>query len=207
MRIKVCGITSVEQLEQLEAIGIDLAGLIFVESSPRYAYTQLKDRSEEVRMSKIEKAGVFVNAEMSTVTRRINEFGLSAVQLHGDESPDYANLLNNQIPVIKAFPIKGDEDIAGLVRPYQNSCTYFLFDTHTKDGDYGGTGKKFDWEKLSTAEIAKPFFLSGGISPEHAEEVKAFHHPSFFAVDINSRFEISPGVKNMGLVSAFKNKI
>ena len=206
MKIKVCGITSVEQLEQLAKMRIDLAGLIFVETSPRYAHVSLRDQAEEVRNCTIQKVGVFVNEEMKTIKDIINEFGLSAVQLHGDEDPSFSKELNDHIPVVKAFRVSGEEDIPELIKPFANSCSYFLFDTLAK-GSYGGTGKTFNWSKLETAVIGKPFFLSGGISPAHVEQIKSFHHSSLFAIDINSRFETKPGIKNMRMVSEFKNEL
>ncbi|MER3464668.1 MAG: phosphoribosylanthranilate isomerase, partial [Chitinophagaceae bacterium] len=107
--------------------------------------------------------------------------------------------------MIKVFRIKGEESIDELVAPFQNVCDYFLFDTETKE--YGGSGKQFNWRVLQEAEINKPFFLSGGIGLKDVEKLKAFNHPYFYAVDVNSCFEIEPGVKDMNEVKALKNSI
>lgn len=207
MKIKVCGITSVEQLQQLTAMQIEFAGLIFTESSPRYAYTKLEAEKEAVRNVRIKKIGVFVNAEIDTILQMIDDFGLWAVQLHGDEDPAYARELNRHIPVIKAFRVTGEENINETTKPFNNACTYFLFDTYTGDGTYGGSGRSFSWDNLLVANVHKPFFLSGGISPTNAGKVKAFSHPSLYAVDINSQFETAPGIKNLDLVQDFKKNL
>jgi phosphoribosylanthranilate isomerase len=108
------------------------------------------------------------------------------------------------VEVIKAFRITGEENIDELVAPYDAVCDYYLFDTGGLKESLGGTGKQFDWSILTKAKIEKPFFLSGGIGVEDAARVKAFKHPDFFGVDINSRFETEPGVKDMSKVLQFK---
>ncbi|TMI61648.1 MAG: phosphoribosylanthranilate isomerase [Bacteroidetes bacterium] len=204
MNIKVCGITQLKQLQQLEALNIDFAGLIFYKESPRYVGDKLSKKDIKSADFDLKKVGVFVNPEMIDVLDAIDEYGLDAVQLHGDETPEMCDDLSSEVEVIKAFRIKEDDtDIDAMVKVYDNVCDYYLFD---KASDYsiGGTGKQFDWDILKKAKIEKPFFLSGGIGPDDAAKIKSFRHPDFFGVDINSRFEKEPGVKDMGLVLGFK---
>jgi phosphoribosylanthranilate isomerase len=204
MNIKVCGITEMKQLQQLDGLDIDFAGLIFYKESPRYIGEKISKKELKKADLDIKKVGVFVNPEMIEVLDAIDDYGLDAVQLHGDESPEMCEDLSSEVEVIKAFRITGDEDIDKLVAPYDAVCDYYLFDTGGLKESFGGTGKQFDWTILTKAKIEKPFFLSGGISPDDAMKVKAFKHPDFFGVDINSQFEKEPGVKDMGKVLQFR---
>ena len=207
MNIKVCGITEMKQLQQLDGLDIDFAGLIFYKESPRYigekiSKTELKNTDFDLK-----KVGVFVNPEMIDVLDAIDDYGLDAVQLHGDESPEMCEDLSSEVEVIKAFRVSDGVDIDKLVAPYDAVCDYYLFDTGGLKESFGGTGKQFDWSILTKAKIEKPFFLSGGIGVEDAVKIKAFKHPDFFGVDINSQFEKSPGVKDMGMVLQFKQAL
>ena len=207
MNIKVCGITQLKQLQQLEAINIDFAGLIFYKESPRYVGDRLSKKEIKSADFDLKKVGVFVNPELIDVLDAIDEYGLDVVQLHGDETAEMCDDLSSEVEVIKAFRIKEDTvDIDKLVKEYDDVCDYYLFDKAT-DYSIGGTGKQFDWSLLSTAKIEKPFFLSGGIGPDDAPKIKTFKHPDLFAVDINSRFEKEPGVKDMGLILGFKQAL
>jgi phosphoribosylanthranilate isomerase len=141
---------------------------------------------------------------MIDVLDAIDDYGLEVVQLHGDESPQMCEDLSGEVEVIKAFRVTDGVDIDKLVTPYDAVCDYYLFDTGGLKETFGGTGQQFDWSILSKAKIEKPFFLSGGISPDDAAKVKAFTHPDFFGVDINSKFEKEPGIKDMGKVLQFK---
>ena len=204
MNIKVCGITEMKQLQQLDGLDIDFAGLIFYKDSPRY----IGDRISKLELKKADldtkKVGVFVNPEIIDVLDAIDDYGLDAVQLHGDESPEMCEDLSSEVEVIKAFRVADGADIDKLVGTYDAVCDYYLFDTGGLKESFGGTGQQFDWSILTKAKIEKPFFLSGGIGVEDAAKIKAFNHPDFFGVDINSRFEKSPGVKDMGMVLGFK---
>ena len=207
MNIKVCGITQFKQLQQLEALNIDYAGLIFYKDSPRYMGDKITGKQVKEADFDLKKVGVFVDPELIDVLDAIDDYGLDVVQLHGDETAEMCDELSSEVEVIKAFRIKDETvDIDKLVKDYDDVCDYYLFD---KASDYsiGGTGKQFDWSVLSKAKIEKPFFLSGGIGPDAAAKIKAFKHPDFFAVDINSRFEKEPGVKDMGLVLGFKQAL
>ena len=204
MNIKVCGITELKQLQQLDGLDIDFAGLMFYKDSPRYIGDKISKKDLKRADLDLKKVGVFVNPEMIDVLDAIDDYGLDVVQLHGDESPEMCEDLSGEVEVIKVFRIKnGVTDIDALVADYDAVCDYYLFDTAV-DNSFGGTGKQFDWDILTKAKIEKPFFLSGGIGPDDAPKVKAFKHPDFFGVDINSLFEKEPGVKDMGKVLQFK---
>jgi phosphoribosylanthranilate isomerase len=126
------------------------------------------------------------------------------VQLHGDESPEMCEDLSSEVEVIKVFRISGDENIDELVAPYDAVCDYYLFDTGGLKESFGGTGKQFDWNILNKAKIEKPFFLSGGIGVEDAARIKAFKHLDLFGIDVNSKFETAPGVKDMSKILQLK---
>jgi phosphoribosylanthranilate isomerase len=205
MNIKVCGITQFKQLQQLEALNIDFAGLIFYKDSPRYIGNKITGKQIKDADFDIKKVGVFVDPGYSELLDAIDEYGLDIVQLHGNETPELCEELNAEVEVIKAFRIPGDKaiDIDEMVADYDEVCDYYLFDTAGLKESFGGTGQQFDWSILKKAKIEKPFFLSGGIGPNDAAKVKAFSHPDFFAVDVNSKFELSPGLKDMAAILKF----
>ena len=205
MNIKVCGITQFKQLQQLEALNIDFAGLIFYKDSPRYMGNKITGKQIKDADFDIKKVGVFVDPGYSELLDAIDEYGLDIVQLHGNETPEMCEELSAEVEVIKAFRIPGDKaiDIDEMVADYDAVCDYYLFDTAGLKESFGGTGQQFDWGILKKAKIEKPFFLSGGIGPDDATKVKAFTHPDFFAVDVNSRFELSPGLKDMAAILKF----
>ena len=204
MNIKVCGITEMKQLQQLDGLDIDFAGLIFYKESPRYIGEKISKKELKSADFDLKKVGVFVNPEMIDVLDAIDDYGLDAVQLHGDESPEMCEDLSSEVEVIKAFRVTEGVDIDKMVAPYDAVCDYYLFDTGGLKESFGGTGKQFDWSILTNAKIEKPFFLSGGIGPDDAAKVKTFKHPDFFGVDINSQFEKEPGMKDMGKVLHFR---
>jgi len=204
MNIKVCGITQFKQLQQLEALNIDYAGLIFYKDSPRYMGDKITGKQVKDADFDIKKVGVFVNPGYSELLDAIDEYGLDIVQLHGNETPEMCEELSAEVEVIKAFRVEaGTTNIDEMVADYDAVCDYYLFDTAGLKESFGGTGQQFDWGILKKAKIEKPFFLSGGIGPDDAAKVKAFKHPDFFAVDVNSKFELSPGLKDMAAVLKF----
>ena len=205
MNIKVCGITALKQLQQLDGLDIDFAGLIFYKQSPRYAGDKITKNEIKNADLDIKTVGVFVNADYDEIMKTVQAYGVDIVQLHGDESPHLCEQVSGEIEVIKAFRIDdaSDKSIDYMVADYDEVCDYYLFDASAK-GTFGGSGKKFDWKKIADSKIEKPFFLSGGIAPTDGPSVKAFKHPDFYGVDINSRFEKEPGVKDMALVLQFK---
>ena len=204
MNIKVCGITQLKQLQQLDGLDIDFAGLIFYKDSPRYMGDTIAKEDLKNSDFELKKVGVFVNPEMIDVLDAIDDYGLDVVQLHGDESAEMCEDLSSEVEVIKAFRITEDEDIDKLVAPYDAVCDYYLFDTGGLAESFGGTGKQFDWSILTKAKIEKPFFLSGGIGLDDVAKLKTFKHPDFYSVDINSKFEKEPGVKDMAAVLQFR---
>ncbi len=189
-------------MQQLDALNVDYVGFIFDKSSPRFVGEKLSKDDIKNADFEFKKVGVFVNPEMIEVLDAIDEYGLDVVQLHGNESAEMCEDLSEEVEVIKAFSISSDtKDIDALVAPYDGVCDYYLFDTAGKNA--GGNGEQFDWKILAKAKIEKPFFLSGGIGVEDIAKIKAFKHPDFFAVDVNSKLEKEPGVKDMGLVLQF----
>ena len=203
MKIKVCGNTDLHQLQELNDLKIDYAGIIFYEQSPRYALKRLTGREVKELDLELTKVGVFVNASEEEIMKQIDDFGLDMVQLHGDETPSFCNRISDHIKVIKAFRIADfDTNVDWLVSEYDEVCDYYLFDKGSA-GLYGGTGKKFNWKLLQKAVIGKPFFLSGGIESGDVQALKKFIHPFFHGVDVNSRFETAPGIKNIPLIREF----
>lgn len=204
MNTKVCGITQLKQLQQLDGLDIDFAGLIFYKDSPRYVGDKISPEQLKNSDFDLKKVGVFVNADYDEIMDVVEAYGLDVVQLHGDESPELCEELSEEVEVIKAFKVADNKvSIDELVADYDEVCDYYLFDTASSELE-GGTGKQFDWKLLSKAKIEKPFFLSGGIGVDDVAKVKAFKHPDYYAVDINSRVEKEPGVKDMALVLQFK---
>ncbi len=204
MNIKVCGITTLKQLQQLDGLDVDFAGLIFYKQSSRYVGDKLNKNEIADCDLDIKKVGVFVNAEFDEIMLTVEEYDLDVVQLHGDESPYLCEQVSNEIEVIKAFRVddSSDKSIDYMVQDYDEVTDYYIFDAAAK-GSFGGNGVKFNWQKISESKIEKPFFLSGGLSPEDGGLIKSFKHPDFYGVDLNSRFEKKPGVKDMALILQF----
>lgn len=204
MNIKVCGITQLKQVQQLEGLNIDFVGFIFDKNSPRYVVGKLDGREIKNADYDLKKVGVFVDPSYSDILDAIEEYGLDVVQLHGEETPEFCSDLNEDVEVIKVFHVDADtKSIDELVAPYDEACDYYLFDTKTATAK-GGTGKQFDWSILEKSKIEKPFFISGGIGVSDLAKIRAFKHPDFYGVDINSKVESEPGVKDMSLVLQFK---
>ena len=204
MRIKVCGMTQVAQVEQLSEMGVAFAGFIFYAKSPRYVFRDMTT-SQIRKLNNINKVGVFVNASIEEVLHLVDECRLQAVQLHGDESPRYCEKIADYVSVVKAFRLTDHDSVEWTIKNYADSCDMYMFDT--MGSGYGGTGKKFDWGVLTGSTIEKPFFLSGGIEPGDEEKLKEFAGEpvasSLFAVDINSKFEVNPGIKDLQKVRTF----
>ena len=206
-------------------LGIDMMGFIFYAKSPRYvksinthagiipnmANSKVKD-STETGTRLPEKVGVFVNEMPQTVITHAYNYELDYLQLHGDESPVYIdNLKRTLVPdilpdvkIIKALSIREADDVKRW-RQYEGHADMLLFDTHCEG--YGGSGEQFPWAVLDNYDGNIPFLLSGGIGPDDAERVKAFHHPMCLGIDLNSKFESEPGVKNVEMLRTFVRKI
>lgn len=208
MKLKVCGITQLGQLKQLDEMGVNYAGLIFYPQSARCIVDKLKAQDVKALPLSLKKVGVFVNAQEEYIMQQVEDFGLDLVQLHGDETPGFCKLISDQVTVVKAFRItqNNEQNIDWMLKPYEEYCDYYLFDTNRKNA-YGGTGEKFDWHILNENKINKPFFLSGGIGLADVEKLKDFEHPFFYCVDVNSRVEVSEGVKDMSIVKKLADEL
>lgn len=202
MIIKVCGMRDAANIKELEQLDIDWMGFIFYPGSPRYV-----GRSLSYIPSKVQKIGVFVDQDPQIVRERAAQNRLDAIQLHGSEPPWYCiNLHEEGYKVIKSFGIDEDGFIPlAQLDAYEGKCDYFLFDRKTKL--HGGSGRKFIWSRLAKYQGDTPFLLSGGISPEDVEEIKSFVHPRFAGIDINSRFEIEPALKNIEMIREFIKRL
>ncbi len=208
MRIKVCGMTRMAQLKELEEIGADFAGLIFYSRSPRSVLkSELNPAYLKRERSTINKVGVFVNESLEVVLKTVDEWKLDMVQLHGDETPRYCEQVSNHVNTVKACRIGADTNIPYKIYPFVDAVDLFLFDTLGKQ--YGGTGEQFDWNLLKKANLQKPYFLSGGLGAEDLERVQDFaaSEKNLFSLDVNSRFELSPGVKDMAKLKDFITSI
>ncbi len=197
--------TDPENVGDVVAAGPDFLGFIFFPGSKRYIGNyRLRDLFESVPAS-IVKTGVFVDDDRRNVIEKAKAFKLGMIQLHGSESPGYCSaIMEKGYKVVKSFGIAGKADFESLDK-YTESCDYFLFDSKTDI--YGGSGVSFRWDILSDYWHSKPFFLSGGIGPGDIDSIRALEYKSLFAVDINSRFEVSPGFKDAALVREFINSI
>ena len=205
MNIKVCGITQMKQLQQLDGLDIAFAGLIFHKDSPRYIGDKIDKKELKAADLDLRKVGVFVNASYDEIMEAVDDYSLDVVQLHGEESPDLCEDLSEETEVIKSFSIDGKTPVDELVAEYDEVCDYYLFDAA---GDhYGGNGVQFDWTLISKSKIEKPFFLSGGIGLQDVDKVKKFKHPDYYGIDINSKFEKEPGVKDMALILQFRQAL
>lgn len=198
MIVKVCGMRDAENIRQLEALGIDWMGMIFWPKSKRYVSTPPVYLPQHVR-----KVGVFVDASLDAIRQHVEDYQLDIVQLHGQESPDMLKVLK-PLTLIKAFNIATPEDLQ-KTEPYEGLADYFLFDTKGKS--VGGNGEKFDWSVLDNYQGETPFLLSGGIGPEDMQDVKTFHHPKCIGIDLNSRFETEPGLKDITKLKQFLEAI
>ena len=205
MKIKICGILDTTTLEEIYRLSPDMLGFIFYPSSPRYMAQSIDPEMLHVIPSEILRVGVFVNPSMDEVETNRLHFGLNIIQLHGDESPSFcASIQMSGIDVIKAFRVNDSFDFARL-KDYESSCTYYLFDTYSKN--YGGSGQKFDWSILDSYTLNHPFLLSGGIKPGDEGVIMSIKHPSFAGIDLNSGFEREPGVKDIKRLRIFVNNL
>ena len=205
LKVKVCGLTEKMNIRRIAGAHPDIMGFIFYPKSVRFV-GEMPDVSmfDEVP-STVLKAGVFVNEERRRVTAIAKYFRLDVVQLHGNESAEYCRALKEKgLTIIKAFEMNSSFNFEEL-KKYMDVCDYFLFDTLA--GGSGGSGLKFDWQYLNEYRLEKPFFLSGGIGPEDHDLIKSLNHTCLYAVDINSRFETSPGIKDPEKVKRFIDDI
>lgn len=193
MKIKVCGLKDPENIRSVAALNPDYMGFICYGPSPRFIGTLDTEVLRALPLT-ICKTAVFVDETAETINNLIELFKFNAIQLHGHESPGFCSLFKTKVTVFKAFGIDEGFDFNGL-NPYVNVVDFFLFDTKTVN--HGGSGNTFDWGLLNRYKLNVPFFLSGGLSPANLGDVKNIDHPLFYGVDLNSKFEISPGIKNI----------
>ncbi len=192
-RIKVCGITDREQALAIAALGVDALGFIFVAASPRcVAAAQVRDIVAALPPF-VSTVGVFMGHDPGLVNEIAHSCGLSMVQLHGKESPEYCRAM--QLPVLKAFRV-GPEALPELA-PYGRVAKGFLLDTY-RPGQAGGTGATFDWELVGRLALPGPLLLAGGLTPDNVGPAIRRLRP--WAVDVNSGVELSPGRKDLALV-------
>lgn len=192
-----------DNIAELVKLPIDFMGLIFYPPSPRYV-DNLQLTADFP--AQIKKTGVFVDADMDFIRKNVTDYQLNYLQLHGSESPAYCAEAKQlfHLPIIKAISISQASDFA-KTKDYGNNVDFFLFDT--KSVLYGGSGNKFDWSIINEYTESKPFFLSGGISEDDVHAISAIKHPMLYAIDLNSRFETSPGLKDTEKLRSFIEKI
>lgn len=200
MIIKVCGMRDANNIHDVEQLAIDWMGFIFYEKSPRACNDALTYLPRQVK-----RVGVFVNHPLTTIMQLIAKHKLDIVQLHGQETPAICTQLRETgIQVIKAMPIASQEDLI-QASTYEDVVDYLLFDTKSELG--GGSGKQFDWTILNEYSLKTPFLLSGGIGPKSLHALSKFSHPKLVGYDLNSKFEISPGMKSLELLSPFISEL
>ena len=200
--VKVCGMRDAENIREVEHLSIDWMGFIFWPKSSRYV-----SKRPAYLPTKCKRVGVFVDASIEEIMQKVQDYALDAIQLHGHESPDYIQALRvdgDRVAVIKAFNIATAADLEAT-KPYEGLADYFLFDTKGKS--VGGNGEKFDWSVLEAYTGETPFLLSGGIGPDDAERVIAFHHSKCFGIDLKSKFEVAPDLKDINKLREFIKEI
>lgn len=189
-----------QNLRQLLDLKPDYVGFIFHPPSSRYVGDDFP-QTIPAMVREAKKTGVFVNLTVENILSTVNRFQLDAIQLHGEETPEYCQSIKlSGIEIIKAFRIDSSFDFA-RVKPYQDVVDYFLFDTKTEL--YGGSGKKFDWSLLYQYNCAKPIFLSGGIGEMDLPDLLKLNHMPLYAIDLNSKFEIAPALKDIDKLNRF----
>lgn len=201
MKIKVCGMKTEHNVHELLQLKPDFIGFIFYEKSPRYC-------SKNISISNCEstkKIGVFVNESIEKIIEIAKKHNLNGIQLHGSESPEFCKQIASQnLLTIKAFNVENVNDFE-QTKPFEGIVDFFLFDTKTPA--HGGSGQKFDWQILNHYKEKTPFFLSGGISENHVEEIKNLQIPLLYAIDINSRFETEPALKDIQKIKKFTQQL
>lgn len=206
-QLKVCGLTKMDQIQDLISLNTNFLGFIFYEKSPRFVlnHLSLEEISEINHQGKV---GVFVNETVEKITEISEKSNLNFIQLHGDEDEEFIKrlrqMLNENTKIIKVIRIGNQktEELKKTINHQPSTINYFLFDTDSKA--FGGTGKTFDWQILNEIEIPIPYFLSGGISLENIHQLSTINQQPL-ALDINSKFETEPGIKNLEKIKTFKS--
>ena len=204
VKIKVCGMKFSENIQEIAQLQPDYLGFIFYPKSPRNFEGEIP-----VIDQKIKKTGVFVDASIQFIQEKINKYNFKAVQLHGNESADFCKELKQVFPEIEIFKVFGIKDSFNfnIITPYEGIVNYFLFDTKGKEK--GGNGYTFDWSVLKEYQSNTPIILSGGIGIEELNKVKDILKTDLpiYALDLNSKFEDKPGLKNFNLLNEFFEKV
>ncbi|AWW00224.1 phosphoribosylanthranilate isomerase [Arcticibacterium luteifluviistationis] len=196
LKLKVCGMRDSQNIKDVLTVKPDYMGFIFFHKSPRNLAGNWSPEILQDFPNSTKKVGVFVNETLEVVIDKVKKYKLDMVQLHGSESVVYCQKLQSlKISVMKAFSVDEDFDFE-TVTPYQKVCTQFLFDTKAKGG-YGGHGKTFDWSLLDQYTLDTPFLLAGGIDLSNMEELKNIGNPALTGIDVNSKFEIEPALKDI----------
>ncbi len=207
VKLKVCGMKLPSNVKEVAELGPDYMGFIFYVGSKRYPGRLAAEVIRELPES-IKKTGVFVNETVEEIAVKIVKYRLDAVQLHGNETPEMVKLLKMILPeevqLIKAFGIDVSFDFSQL-DAYASNVDFFLFDTKTPD--HGGSGRRFEWELLQGYHLDKPYFLSGGVGLENVDDVLRITDQRLYAVDVNSRFELEPGLKDITKLKDFKTRL
>ena len=204
VKIKICGMRDMENIRQVAELNPDMLGFIFYPQSPRYAGNTDPAILNDIPQGII-KTGVFVNSSFDQISGTVSKYSLGMVQLHGKETPEFClRIKETGIPVIKAFGMADDFDFNECSK-YISCTDYFLFDTSVSG--YGGSGEKFKWEVIDRYIFQHPFILSGGIGPGDTEKIASIKNSELRGVDINSRFEIKPGVKDVKLLRKFISEL
>jgi phosphoribosylanthranilate isomerase len=202
--IKICGMKYPENIRAVAALQPDFMGFIFYPKSPRYA-EPLDIATLNALPKSIKKIGVFVNEDLEDILTIATKYNLDGVQLHGTELVEMCKELRKaKFIVIKAFPVAEAYNFK-VTKAYEGTCDYFLFDTKTDA--YGGSGVKFNWGMLDEYVGETPFLLSGGIAADDAEAILKIKHPKLAGVDLNSKFEVKPGEKNVTLLRDFIDQL
>ncbi len=205
-KIKVCGMRDPQNIQEVGTLNPDFMGFIFYDKSRRNVKDVLDPETVKGLNPSIKKVGVFVNADFDELSKLVKMYSFDAVQLHGDESVQYCIQCRAlDVEIIKVFGVSESFDFAQLI-PYEGKVDYFLFDT--KSDQRGGTGQTFDWSVLKNYYSKTPLILSGGIGPENIEEVLMLDSIDIYAIDVNSKFEKEPALKDVGLLrKQLMNKI
>jgi len=207
MKLKVCGLTKMDQIQELISLNTNFLGFIFYDRSPRFVLNQLSlEKISEINHQG--KVGVFVNETVEKIVEISEKSNLNFIQLHGDEDREFILRLRQKLSentkIIKVIRIGNQktEELKKTINHQPPTINYFLFDTDSKA--FGGTGKTFDWQILNEIEIPIPYFLSGGISLENIHQLSTINQQPL-ALDINSKFETEPGIKNLEKIKTFKS--
>ena len=197
MTVKVCGMREADNIRELERLPFQWMGFIFYPRSKRYV-----DNVPQYLPLRQKRVGIFVDATEEFITEHVSQYGLHLLQLHGHETPaDCHNIKQaTGLAIIKALGIATEDDVR-QAEQYKDTADYFLFDT--KSETLGGSSQAFDHRLLNAYTLSTPFLLSGGIGPENREEVISIRHPQFMGIDLNSKFELSPGLKSVSKLEDF----